>query len=236
MICISITQESRRLALADMLNASRQCDLLEVRLDRFGKAPDLGELLAAKPKPVIMSCRRQQDGGELGGQRGGTPGPPPPVHHQQGRLRRDRAGRGRPDPQVPAGQARHLLHEPEGDARRHRRHLRRGADQEPRRHQADDAGAHAGGGLAAGADPGQVAGADGRGRPGQAGRHAHRAGPEDRRAVGLRRPGTRHGGLPRPADRQRPGDVYHYRAIDKRDAPRRRDRLRRARDGRPWRP
>jgi len=40
MICISIAQESRRLALADMLNAARRCDLLEVRLDRFGKAPD----------------------------------------------------------------------------------------------------------------------------------------------------------------------------------------------------
>src|ERR1700733_5781287 len=63
MICISISQESRRMALADMLNAARQCDLLEVRLDRFGKAPDLGELLAARPKPVIMSCRRQCDGG-----------------------------------------------------------------------------------------------------------------------------------------------------------------------------
>jgi 3-dehydroquinate dehydratase / shikimate dehydrogenase len=63
MICISIAQESRRLALVDMLNAARQCDLLEVRLDRFGKAPDVGELLSAKPKPVIMSCRRPRDGG-----------------------------------------------------------------------------------------------------------------------------------------------------------------------------
>src|SRR5688572_21633278 len=63
MICISINQESRRLALADMLNAARQADLLEVRLDRFGKAPDLRELLSAKPKPVIMTCRRTQDGG-----------------------------------------------------------------------------------------------------------------------------------------------------------------------------
>src|SRR5207244_1391100 len=58
MICISIAQESRRLALADMLNAARQCDLLEIRLDRFDKAPDVGELLAHKPKPVILSCRR----------------------------------------------------------------------------------------------------------------------------------------------------------------------------------
>jgi 3-dehydroquinate dehydratase/shikimate dehydrogenase len=63
MICISIVQESRRLALADMVNASRQCDLLEVRLDHFSKAPEVGELLTAKPRPVIMSCRRPQDGG-----------------------------------------------------------------------------------------------------------------------------------------------------------------------------
>jgi 3-dehydroquinate dehydratase / shikimate dehydrogenase len=67
MICISIAQESRRMALVDMLNASRQCDLLEVRLDRFGKSPELGEILAHKPKPVIMSCRRPQDGGQWDG-------------------------------------------------------------------------------------------------------------------------------------------------------------------------
>ena len=67
MICISIHQKSRRFALADMLNASRQCDLIEVRLDRFDNAPDIGELLAAKPLPVIMSCRRPQDGGDWQG-------------------------------------------------------------------------------------------------------------------------------------------------------------------------
>jgi 3-dehydroquinate dehydratase/shikimate dehydrogenase len=67
MICISIAQESRRLALVDMLNAAPQCDLLEVRLDRFGKAPDVGEMLAVKPKPVIMSCRRPRDGGHWDG-------------------------------------------------------------------------------------------------------------------------------------------------------------------------
>jgi 3-dehydroquinate dehydratase/shikimate dehydrogenase len=67
MICISICQESRRFALVDMHNAAPQCDLLEVRLDRFGKAPEISELLAAKPKPVIMSCRRPQDGGHWDG-------------------------------------------------------------------------------------------------------------------------------------------------------------------------
>jgi 3-dehydroquinate dehydratase/shikimate dehydrogenase len=67
MICISIALESRRMALADMVTAGHQCDLLEVRLDRFGKAPDVGELLAHKRKPIILSCRRPQDGGEWDG-------------------------------------------------------------------------------------------------------------------------------------------------------------------------
>jgi 3-dehydroquinate dehydratase / shikimate dehydrogenase len=67
MICISIAQESRRFAMVDIRNASRQCDLLEVRLDRFGKAPEINEILQAKPKPVIFSCRRQQDGGAWDG-------------------------------------------------------------------------------------------------------------------------------------------------------------------------
>jgi 3-dehydroquinate dehydratase/shikimate dehydrogenase len=67
MICITVAQESRRLALADMLNAARQCDLLEVRLDRFGKSPEIGELLTHKPKPLILSCRRPRDGGNWDG-------------------------------------------------------------------------------------------------------------------------------------------------------------------------
>ena len=67
MICISISQESRRLALVDMHNAGPQCDLLELRLDRFDNAANLGELLAHKPKPVIMSCRRGEDGGDWQG-------------------------------------------------------------------------------------------------------------------------------------------------------------------------
>jgi 3-dehydroquinate dehydratase/shikimate dehydrogenase len=67
MICVSIAQTSRRFALVDMMNAAPQCDLLEVRLDRFREAPEVGELLAHKPKPVIMSCRRARDGGEWEG-------------------------------------------------------------------------------------------------------------------------------------------------------------------------
>ncbi len=55
------------MALADMMNAAGQCDVIEVRLDKFSKSPEIGEILANKPKPVIMSCRRQQDGGNWSG-------------------------------------------------------------------------------------------------------------------------------------------------------------------------
>ena len=67
MICISIAQESRRFALVDMHNAARQCDLIELRLDRFEKCADVKELLDHKPKPVIMSARRPKDGGQWEG-------------------------------------------------------------------------------------------------------------------------------------------------------------------------
>jgi 3-dehydroquinate dehydratase/shikimate dehydrogenase len=63
MICVTIAQESRRFAQIDLLNAAEQGDMVEVRLDRFGKGADLKEVLGRKPKPVILSCRRPQDGG-----------------------------------------------------------------------------------------------------------------------------------------------------------------------------
>jgi 3-dehydroquinate dehydratase/shikimate dehydrogenase len=64
MICISIAQKSRRFALVDLFNAAPQCDLVEVRLDRFDQAANIAELLAHKRKPVVMACRRAEDGGE----------------------------------------------------------------------------------------------------------------------------------------------------------------------------
>jgi 3-dehydroquinate dehydratase/shikimate dehydrogenase len=67
MMCISIAQKSRRLALADMLNAAPQCDLLEVRLDCFDQAVNIAELLGHRRKPVIIACRRAEDGGEWTG-------------------------------------------------------------------------------------------------------------------------------------------------------------------------
>jgi 3-dehydroquinate dehydratase / shikimate dehydrogenase len=64
MICISIAQKSPRLALVDMFNAAPQCDLVEVRVDCFDQAADIAELLAHKHKPVVIACRRGEDGGE----------------------------------------------------------------------------------------------------------------------------------------------------------------------------
>jgi 3-dehydroquinate dehydratase/shikimate dehydrogenase len=67
MFCVSIAQQSHRMALVDMYNAAPMCDIIELRLDRFEKAPDFQQLLEKKYKPVIVSCRRKQDGGEWEG-------------------------------------------------------------------------------------------------------------------------------------------------------------------------
>lgn len=67
MICISVTPQSRRFAKADLLNASRQCDLIELCLDQLLKPPDMADLLSAVDNPVLVSCRRTQDGGQWQG-------------------------------------------------------------------------------------------------------------------------------------------------------------------------
>lgn len=67
MICISITPESRSLARVDMFNASQFADMIELCLDRLIKAPDVGELTQDTKQPVIVSCRRQVDGGKFSG-------------------------------------------------------------------------------------------------------------------------------------------------------------------------
>jgi 3-dehydroquinate dehydratase / shikimate dehydrogenase len=68
MISITIAQESRRMALVDILNASMLgADMVEIRLDRFEKDANLGELIAAKKKPILFSCKRIDDGGHWDG-------------------------------------------------------------------------------------------------------------------------------------------------------------------------
>jgi 3-dehydroquinate dehydratase/shikimate dehydrogenase len=67
MICITVAPESRTLAPADLLNASRQCDLIELCLDHFIHEPNVSELIKLVDKPILVSCRREQDGGRWKG-------------------------------------------------------------------------------------------------------------------------------------------------------------------------
>ncbi len=63
MLCIAVAPESRRLGKVDLFNAAPQCDLIEFRLDRLGKEPDLKEMMEGINKPILISCRRKEDGG-----------------------------------------------------------------------------------------------------------------------------------------------------------------------------
>src|SRR5205085_12572977 len=67
MLCIAVAPESRRLGKVDRFNAAPQCDLIEFRLDRLGKEPDLKEMMEGISKPILVSCRRQADGGNWDG-------------------------------------------------------------------------------------------------------------------------------------------------------------------------
>jgi 3-dehydroquinate dehydratase / shikimate dehydrogenase len=67
MICISVTPESRKLAKVDLLNASRQGDLIELCLDHLIKPPDMKDLITAVDKPILVSCRRPEEGGKWNG-------------------------------------------------------------------------------------------------------------------------------------------------------------------------
>ncbi|MCA9087286.1 MAG: type I 3-dehydroquinate dehydratase [Planctomycetaceae bacterium] len=67
MICITVTPTSRTLAKADLLNAARQGDLVELCLDHFHKEPDVKDLITAIDKPILVSCRRPEDGGKWKG-------------------------------------------------------------------------------------------------------------------------------------------------------------------------
>ncbi|MEW4487585.1 type I 3-dehydroquinate dehydratase [Thalassoglobus sp. JC818] len=67
MICITVTPSSRTLAKADLLNAARHGDIIELCLDHFSKDPDIEDLISAVDKPIVVSCRRKQDGGQWEG-------------------------------------------------------------------------------------------------------------------------------------------------------------------------
>lgn len=67
MICISVAPESRNFAKVDILNAAAQSDLVELCLDRLIKTPDIGDLIAGFETPILVSCRRPEEGGQFKG-------------------------------------------------------------------------------------------------------------------------------------------------------------------------
>ncbi|MEZ6046774.1 MAG: type I 3-dehydroquinate dehydratase [Planctomycetaceae bacterium] len=67
MLTVSVIPTSRRLAAADLLNASHNCDIIELCLDHLLKEPDVDKLVHTVAKPIIISCRTPEEGGAFRG-------------------------------------------------------------------------------------------------------------------------------------------------------------------------
>jgi len=65
MICVSIGRGRHRHMIAEHKHLAEQgTELVELRLDYINGDPNLRRLLADKPTPVVITCRRRQDGGK----------------------------------------------------------------------------------------------------------------------------------------------------------------------------
>jgi len=63
MICVSLTSSDPDKLRADIRKAADVADVIEIRLDYLTVNVDIGHVLANKPKPIIVTCRRVADGG-----------------------------------------------------------------------------------------------------------------------------------------------------------------------------
>lgn len=64
MICVSIGRTRHKMVVAEhRALAERGAELVELRLDWLSRVPDLSRLLAKKPTPVVLTCRRRSDKG-----------------------------------------------------------------------------------------------------------------------------------------------------------------------------
>ena len=64
MICVSLGRTRHSMVTAEhQALALRGAQLVELRLDWLSKPPDLHRLLAERPTPVVVTCRRPVDGG-----------------------------------------------------------------------------------------------------------------------------------------------------------------------------
>ncbi|MCX7410865.1 MAG: shikimate dehydrogenase [Planctomycetales bacterium] len=68
MICVSIARTRHKMILAEhQALAQRGAKLVELRVDWIARAPDIPRLLKDRPTPVIVTCRKREDGGKWTG-------------------------------------------------------------------------------------------------------------------------------------------------------------------------
>ncbi len=64
MLCVTIARTRHKHAIAEHLQvAEAGGKLVELRLDYIGRSIDLARLLKNRPTPVVLTCRRKEDGG-----------------------------------------------------------------------------------------------------------------------------------------------------------------------------
>lgn len=64
MLCVTIGRTRHKYMIAEYEHLAEQgAELVEMRLDYIGRAVDLKRLLANRPCPVVITCRRREDGG-----------------------------------------------------------------------------------------------------------------------------------------------------------------------------
>src|SRR5260221_4995689 len=64
MICVSLGRTRHKMMIAEhKALADRGAQLVELRLDWLSHLPDVGRLLADRPTPVVVTCRRARDKG-----------------------------------------------------------------------------------------------------------------------------------------------------------------------------
>jgi len=67
MICVSLMSSDLGQLRKDIAAAAPVADLIEIRLDYLPDTADIGGVLAKRPKPVIVTYRRVEDGGRYDG-------------------------------------------------------------------------------------------------------------------------------------------------------------------------
>ena len=68
MICVSIGRTRHKHVIAEHKHLVEQgAKLVELRLDYIGRVVNLQRLLEDRPCPVVITCRRQSDGGRWAG-------------------------------------------------------------------------------------------------------------------------------------------------------------------------